>query len=168
VCTEVAEGYEFTYTPMSPGVYMLMIKYSNVTIAGAPFKAVVTGAGKKGDINEVSSIFVETTEKKPGVVSTKRFHGDAKRVVANGNGLKKGFSGRAATFTIDFKDAGQALLTMGMISCLGNLVQDLSFKKTRAKTYTVTYIAADKGDHTLTIRWGADEIPGSPFTIPVT
>jgi len=101
-------------------------------------------------------------------VSTKRFHGDAKRVVANGNGLKKGFSGRAATFTIDFKDAGQALLTMGMISSLGNLVQDLSFKKTRGKTYTVNYIAADKGDHTLTIRWGADEIPGSPFTIPVT
>jgi len=167
VCTEVAEGYEFSYTPMSPGVYMLMIKYSNVTIAGAPFKAIVSGAGKKGDINEVSSIFVETTEKKPGVVSTKRFHGDAKRVIANGNGLKKGFSGRAATFTLDFKDAGQALLTMGMISSAGNLVQDLSFKKTRAKTYTVTYIAADKGDHTLTVRWGADEIPGSPFTIQV-
>lgn len=43
VCTEVAEGYEFTYTPMSPGIYMIMIKYSNVTIAGAPFKAVVAG-----------------------------------------------------------------------------------------------------------------------------
>lgn len=168
VCTEVADGYEFSYTPMSPGVYMLMIKYSNVTIAGAPFKAIVSGAGKKGDIKEVSSIFVETTEKKPGVVSTKRFHGDAKRVVANGNGLKKGFSGRAATFTLDFKDAGQALLTMGMLSPTGNPVQDLSFKKARAKTYTVNYIAAEKGDHILTIRWGADEIPGSPFTIPVS
>jgi len=43
VCAEVTEGYEFTYTPLSPGVYMIMIKYSNVTIAGAPFKAVVAG-----------------------------------------------------------------------------------------------------------------------------
>jgi len=168
VCTEVMEGYEFTYTPMSPGVFMLMVKYSNVTIAGAPFKATVTGPGKKGDINETSSIFVETTEKKPGVVSTKRFHGDAKRVVASGNGLKKGFSGRPATFNLDFKDAGQALLTMGMISSNGNLVQDISFKKSKVKTYTVTYTAQEKVDHTLTIRWGADDIPGSPFAIQVS
>ena len=53
-----------------------------------------------------STLFVETVEKKPGVVKTKRFHGDASRVVASGNGLKKGFSGRAANFTLDIKDAG--------------------------------------------------------------
>lgn len=43
VCNEVPDGYEFSYTPMAPGNYMIMIKYSNITIAGAPFKAVVTG-----------------------------------------------------------------------------------------------------------------------------
>jgi len=43
VCTEVQDGYEFSYTPMAPGNYMIMVKYSNITIAGAPFKAVVTG-----------------------------------------------------------------------------------------------------------------------------
>jgi filamin len=43
VCSEVGEGYEFSYTPMAPGVYMIMVKYSNITIAGAPFKAVVSG-----------------------------------------------------------------------------------------------------------------------------
>jgi len=42
-CSEVADGYEFSYTPMAPGNYMIMVKYSNITIAGAPFKAVVTG-----------------------------------------------------------------------------------------------------------------------------
>ena len=42
-CAEVQDGYEFSYTPMAPGNYMIMIKYSNITIAGAPFKAVVTG-----------------------------------------------------------------------------------------------------------------------------
>lgn len=42
-CTEVQEGYEFAYTPMAPGNYMIMVKYSNITIAGAPFKAAVTG-----------------------------------------------------------------------------------------------------------------------------
>ena len=43
VCTELDEGYEFTYTPMAAGNYMLVIKYCSVTIAGCPFKAVVTG-----------------------------------------------------------------------------------------------------------------------------
>jgi len=43
VCSEVPDGYEFSYTPMAPGKYMIMIKYSNITIAGAPFKSVITG-----------------------------------------------------------------------------------------------------------------------------
>lgn len=43
VCAEIDEGYEFTYTPMAPGDYMITIKYCNVTIAGSPFKAIVAG-----------------------------------------------------------------------------------------------------------------------------
>ena len=43
VCTELDEGYEFTYTPMAAGTYMIAIKYCSVTIAGCPFKAVITG-----------------------------------------------------------------------------------------------------------------------------
>ena len=43
VCTEVDEGYEFSYTPTAPGDYFIVIKYCNVTIAGCPHKAVITG-----------------------------------------------------------------------------------------------------------------------------
>jgi len=43
ICTELDEGYEFTYTPMAPGDYLINIKYCNVTIAGCPTKASVTG-----------------------------------------------------------------------------------------------------------------------------
>jgi len=64
------------------------------------------GAGKGSEIAVTSTLFVETVEKKPGAVATKRFHGDASRVIASGNGLKKGFHGRAANFTLDVKDAG--------------------------------------------------------------
>ena len=42
-CTEVDEGYEFTYTPMAGGEYLLTIKYSNITIAGMPTKISVSG-----------------------------------------------------------------------------------------------------------------------------
>ena len=57
---------------------------------------------------------------------------------------------------------------MGMISPTGNPVAELSFKKARPTQYNVSYSAAEKGDHILTIRWGADDIPGSPFTIAVS
>ena len=50
---------------------------------------------------------VETVEKKPGAVTKKRFHGDASKVVAKGNGLKKAFMNRPATFTLECKDAGK-------------------------------------------------------------
>jgi len=66
----------------------------------------LSGSGKPSDINVTSSLFVETVEKKQGAVKAKRFHGDASRVVAQGNGLKKAFAGRAATFTLEVKDAG--------------------------------------------------------------
>lgn len=169
VCAELDDGYEFTYTPMAPGKYMIIIKYCNVTIAGCPFKAVVTGTakGKPSDIMEVSSLYVETVEKKPGVSKSKRFHGDASKVVVQGNGLKKGFPGRPCAFSLDCKDAGQSLLTLGMISPTGNPVTELSYKKQRVGVYNVSYRADEKGDHTLTIRWGTDDVPGSPFVIHI-
>ena len=58
VCTETDEGYDFTYTPLAPGVYMVMIKFCNVTLAGAPFKTVVTGI----QLHSYSSSFREFEE----------------------------------------------------------------------------------------------------------
>jgi Filamin/ABP280 repeat len=63
---------------------------------------------------------------------------------------------------------GQSMLTVGMLSPSGNPAGDISVKKLRATSYTVSYTAQEKGDHSLVIRWGADDIPGSPFTIPVS
>lgn len=166
-CTETPEGYEFSYTPMAPGTYMLNVKFSNITIAGAPFKAVVTGPGKPSDMSLHSSLYVETVEKKPGAAPAKRFQGDASRVVAQGTGLKKAFSGRASTFTLDVKGAGQAMLTIGIMSPTGNPVNDISVKKQRGTVYTVSYTGQEKGEHQLVIRWGPDDIPGSPFTITI-
>ena len=49
---------------------------------------------------------MEAVEKKPGAAKTKHFHGEASKVVAQGNGLKKGFPGRPCTFNLEAKDAG--------------------------------------------------------------
>jgi filamin len=166
-CSEIDEGYEFTYVPMAPGDYLITIKYCNVTIAGCPTKAKVSGSGKPSAVTEQSSLAIETVEKKPGAVATKRFFGDASKIVAKGNGLKKSFLNRPANFTIELKDAGNSLLTVGMITPDGNPVDELTYKKQRGTTYQIVYKSAVKGEHTMHIRWGNEDIPGSPFGIQV-
>merc|ERR1712038_723769 len=162
-CKELDDGYEFSYTPMAPGSYFINIKYCNVTIAGCPSKAIITGTGKSSDMTETSALAVETVEKKEGAVTKKRFHSDASKVQVKGNGLKKAFFNRLANFTIDVTGAGNAILTAGMMSATGNPVEEFNLKKTRPTQYTVSYKTKEKGEHNMVIRWGADDVPGSPF-----
>ena len=43
-CDEINEGYQFTYTPTSPGDYLISIKYAgNAHIPGSPFRARIEG-----------------------------------------------------------------------------------------------------------------------------
>ncbi len=43
-CSEVEEGYEFTYTPSAPGDYLITIKYAGQShVPGSPFKAHIVG-----------------------------------------------------------------------------------------------------------------------------
>lgn len=37
------DGYEFSYTPFSPGKYLISIKYGNINIAGSPYITEITG-----------------------------------------------------------------------------------------------------------------------------
>ncbi|CAH1773270.1 unnamed protein product [Owenia fusiformis] len=169
MCKEIDTGYEFNYTPMSPGDYLINIKYSNITIAGSPAKVNVTGAGKKSSVIEQSGIVVECIDKKEGQVAKKKFTGDAAKVIARGNGLKKAFMGRSTPFTIDVKDAGTAILFINMISPNGQLAEEVTIKKTTKTVYTCSYKAGrEKGEHQLYVRWGGEDIPGSPFQIHVT
>lgn len=166
-CTEADDGYEFTYTPSAPGEYFVNVKYCNVGVAGSPFKVIVTGSGRGSDIRESSGLYVETVEKKPGGSKSRVFHGDASKVHVQGTGLKKGHIGRPGTFNIDLKDAGQGLLAVAMISPNGLPVKDLTYKKQKGPAYVVSYLGEEKGDHYLHIRWGINDVPGSPFIVTV-
>ena len=168
MCTEVEEGYEFTYTPMAPGDYLIQIKYCNISLAGCPTMAKVTGRGKASEMIESSGLVVETVEKVEGAKPKKKFHGDATKVSARGNGLKKAFMNRPATYNVDVKGAGNAMLFVGIMSATGNPVTELTYKKQRGTVYTVNYRCGEKGDHQMSIRWGNEDIPGSPFTVNVS
>jgi filamin len=61
--------------------------------------------------------------------------------------------------------SGQGLLTIAMISSSGNPVKELSYKKQKPGVYNVTYLCEEKGDHVLTVRWGTNDVPGSPYIV---
>ena len=77
---------------------------------------IFVGSGKAAEIRQMSGVYVETVEKKPGLSKIKSFQGDANKVLIQGTGLKKGFVGRAGTFTLDVKDAGIALSIAKVLS----------------------------------------------------
>ncbi|XP_012936132.1 filamin-A [Aplysia californica] len=166
-CKEVDEGYEFSFTPFCPGNYLITIKYGNIPIAGSPYQTNVTGSGRKASpIVEQSSMAVETVEKKAGAGGkTRKLRGDASKVVAKGPGLKKAFTNRLQNFTVDVKDAGLAILSVGMIAPSGHPEAELSVKKVTATSYSVSYKVQEMGEHILHVKWGDDEIPGSPFVL---
>ena len=54
-----------------------------------------------------------------------------------------------------------------MVSQSGNPVSELSYKRARGTLYNCSYKAIEKGDCSLSIRWGGDDIPGSPFAVKI-
>ncbi|KAL8592277.1 hypothetical protein ACOMHN_036911 [Nucella lapillus] len=173
-CREADDGYEFIFNPFCPGDYLIAIRYGNIPIAGSPYKTNVSdetgcysGTGRKASaIKETSSMVIETVEKKAGAGGKiRRFRGDASKVAAKGQGLRKAFTNRLQTFILDVKDAGEAMLTVGMIAPSGHPEPELGVKKTSNTSYTVSYKVVEMGEHVLHIKWGDEDIPGSPFVL---
>lgn len=64
-----------------------------------------------------------------------------------------------------YPPAGNAVLFVGMVSPTGVPVAELTIKKANPTTYNVTYKVQEAGEHALYVRWGDDEVPGSPFIV---
>lgn len=52
-----------------------------------------------------------------------------------------------------------------MMSPTGKPEPELSLKQTSKTVYTLSYKVAEIGEHTLSIKFGEDDIPGSPFML---
>uniref|UniRef100_A0A674D179 Filamin C n=1 Tax=Salmo trutta TaxID=8032 RepID=A0A674D179_SALTR len=124
------------YTPAQDGPYTVSVKYGDQEVPRSPFKV----------------------RSQPG-------H-DASKVRASGPGLDK--SGVAASlpveFTIDARDAGEGLLTVQILDPEGK-PKKATIHDNRDGTYTVSYVPDSTGPYTITIKYGGDEIPYSPYRI---
>ncbi|XP_012939324.2 filamin-A-like [Aplysia californica] len=168
-CTEVDEGYEFSYNPTAPGDYLICIRYAGVNVAGSPFKAKIEGQGQPSAMQEHASVVVETVTKTSTTTrfsGIQRFSSDASKVTAKGNGLTKAFRGKTATFTVDASGAGNNIMYIGMMGPKGPC-DELVVKHQGNLQYAVQYMVKESGRYMLIIRWGDQDIPGSPFAVDV-
>ena len=59
------------------------------------------------------------------------------------------------------------MLAVSMVSPNGKPVKELILKKQKVGSYHGSFIADERGDHVMNIRWGKEDIPGSPFCVLV-
>uniref|UniRef100_A0A8C7F7J1 Filamin C n=1 Tax=Oncorhynchus kisutch TaxID=8019 RepID=A0A8C7F7J1_ONCKI len=171
-CQDCPEGYKVTYTPMAPGSYLITIKYGGPShIVGSPFKAKVTGARLSGghSLHETSSVLVETVTKTSsssssmGVAYGPKFSSDASKVVSRGAGLSKAFVGQKNTFTVcTHADTQVCTHADTHTPC-----EEVYVKHLGNRMYNVTYTVKEQGNYILIVKWGDENVPGSPFHVTV-
>ncbi|TDG96446.1 hypothetical protein EPR50_G00228400, partial [Perca flavescens] len=173
-CQECPEGYTVSYTPMAPGSYLISIKYGGPQhIVGSPFKAKVSGPRLSSghSLHETSSVVVETVSKATAMgggafASLPRFSSDASSVVSRGAGLSKAFVGQKNTFTVDCSKAGTNMLMVG-VHGPKTPCEEVYVKHMGNRMYNVTYTVKEQGSYILIVKWGDENVPGSPFHVTV-
>uniref|UniRef100_A0A1I8AAB0 Calponin-homology (CH) domain-containing protein n=1 Tax=Steinernema glaseri TaxID=37863 RepID=A0A1I8AAB0_9BILA len=164
---ELDTGYKARYTPLAPGDYYASVKYAGIHIPGSPFKINVTGNALGGSgFNESSMVKIDALAKtsKGTVAQAPTYKGDASKVIVKGAGLKKFFPGRPAMFTIDTNMAGPNLLFVGVVTTKGPC-EEVLVKHHGQGSYIVNYKILDRTKGFIFVKYGEEQIPGSPFAV---
>uniref|UniRef100_A0A8C8G365 Calponin-homology (CH) domain-containing protein n=1 Tax=Oncorhynchus tshawytscha TaxID=74940 RepID=A0A8C8G365_ONCTS len=133
---ECQDNGHSTCLPTEAGEYAINILFGKQHIPGSPFKAAV----------------------KPCL--------DPSQVTASGPGLDKAKAGEPAYFTVDCTSAGEAKLTIEIVSESG-AESEVHIQKTAEGSFSVTYIPPFHGTHTITIKYGGHVVPNFPALIQV-
>ncbi|XP_029681359.1 filamin-C isoform X2 [Takifugu rubripes] len=170
---ECPEGYKVSYTPMAPGNYLISIKYGGPQhIVGSPFKAKVSGPHLSSGhgLHETSSVLLETVSKTSAAsaafASFPKFSSDASKVLLRGAGLSKAFIGQKNSFTVDCSGAGTNMLMVGVHGPKAPC-EEVYVKHMGNRMYNVTYTVKEQGSYILIVKWGDENVPGSPFHVTV-
>uniref|UniRef100_A0A8C3HVE5 Filamin C n=1 Tax=Chrysemys picta bellii TaxID=8478 RepID=A0A8C3HVE5_CHRPI len=136
-CQDNGDGScSVSYLPTEPGEYSINILFAEAHIPGSPFKA------------NIQPLF------------------DPSKVTASGPGLERGTAGETATFLVDCSKAGEAALTIEIVSEAG-VKAEVVIQNNRDGTYTITYSPAFPGTYTITIKYGGHAVPKFPARVNV-
>ncbi|XP_061523356.1 filamin-C isoform X3 [Phycodurus eques] len=136
-CQDNGDGScSVSYLPTECGKYNINILFADQHIPGSPFKAAV------------QSVF------------------DPSRVTASGPGLERGKTHEASSFLVDCSKAGEAELTIEIISESGSKAE-VHVENNSDGTYSITYIPQSHGVYTITIKYGGHLVPKFPARLQV-
>lgn len=129
---------EVTYHPSAPGDYTLRVLWGEAHVKGSPFTVPITGP----------------------IVN------DPSKVVVKGEGLKGGKVGEDLKLFVEGQiGAGPGPLAVRMI---GPSKPVLVADDSSEDGVEVSFTCRDPGEYQLVVKWGEEEHPNSPFTIPIT
>ncbi|XP_078597435.1 filamin-C-like isoform X42 [Branchiostoma floridae x Branchiostoma japonicum] len=137
-CKDRGDGTcSVSYWPEDVGEYSINVMFADQHIPGSPFPARVVPAH------------------------------DASKVKAKGPGLSPGNkAGDPCEFTVDIREAGEAELTIEVITETGERV-DVKIEETHEGTFRIQYVPQIAGSYTITIKYGGDPIPQVPIRITI-
>ncbi|XP_078091830.1 filamin-C isoform X3 [Mustelus asterias] len=136
-CQDNGDGScSVSYLPTEPGEYTVNILFAEAHIPGSPFKA------------DIKPLF------------------DPSKVTVSGPGLEHGKVGETATFTVDCSKAGEAELTIEIISESG-VKAEVHIQNNSDGTFGITYIPPFPGMYTITIKYGGHAVPKFPAHVRV-
>ncbi|CAI9593987.1 unnamed protein product [Staurois parvus] len=134
------DTFTVKYTPPGAGRYTIMVLFADQEIPISPFRVKVDPSH------------------------------DASKVRAEGPGLNRtGVEvGKPTHFTVYTKGAGKAKLDVQFSGTMkGEVVQDFEIIDNHDYSYTVKYTAVQQGNITVSVTYGGDPIPKSPFIVTV-
>uniref|UniRef100_A0A3B3R689 Uncharacterized protein n=1 Tax=Paramormyrops kingsleyae TaxID=1676925 RepID=A0A3B3R689_9TELE len=136
-CQDNGDGScSVSYIPTEPGEYAINVLYADTHIPGSPFKALVQPAF------------------------------DPSKVTASGPGLERGKASEVGTFTVDCSKAGNAELTIEIVSESGAKAE-VHIQNNSNGTYSITYTPPFPGAYTITIKYGGHNVPKFPAHLQV-
>uniref|UniRef100_A0A0N5A0K9 Calponin-homology (CH) domain-containing protein n=1 Tax=Parastrongyloides trichosuri TaxID=131310 RepID=A0A0N5A0K9_PARTI len=164
---EVDKGYDVKFTAFTPGDYYATIKYNGVHIPSSPMKIPITGtAVSKSHEQDQATVIIDAVAKTPkgNVATAPEYSGEASKVKASGPGLQKFFPGRISNFTVDTGLTGPNLLYVGVCTPKGPC-EEVSVKNHGRGQYIVNYKIMERQRAFVFIKYGDQQIPGSPFAV---
>ncbi|XP_008300395.1 filamin B a isoform X2 [Stegastes partitus] len=137
--TDNGDGtHTVSYTPSMEGPYSVAVKYGDEDVLSSPLKFQVLPQH------------------------------DASKVRARGPGLTSGVPASfPVEFNIDAKDAGQGQLTV-LITDEDGIAKQATIHDNGDGTYRVSYVPDRAGRYTISIKYGGDDIPASPYKVRAT
>ena len=134
------EGIQVTYTCLDPGEYKIYLNWGDEELPNSPYCVVITG-----DTREVSP----------------------SKCKAVGEGIEGGKVGDTCKFKVLVEDdAGPGPLN---VSVRGpHPPKPIEIANNEDGSMSISYHPKAPGDYKVSVQWGGQDIPGSPFVVPVT